>query len=86
MRIPNGERILEIWIDGENVFEEKINSPIGFGYFGDAISLISLDASVHKNPDYYVVPPDNRKANIAIGISILALMLSVILWIHEKRK
>ena len=86
MRIPNGERTLRIWIDDESTFEEKVNSPVRFWYFGNTVSLISLDASVHRNPDYYVVPPDNRKANVAIGISILALMLSAILWIHEKKK
>ena len=86
IRIPNGERTLVVRIDDKSTFEEKVNSPVGFWYFGNTVSLISLDTSVHKNPDYYVVPPDNRKANIAIGISILALMLSVILWIHEKRK
>lgn len=85
-RIPNGERTLTIWIDDESTFKEKVNSPVRFWYFGNTVSLLSLDAYVHRNPDYYIVPPDDKKADIAIGISILALMLSVILWIHEKRK
>ncbi|ALV62930.1 hypothetical protein ADU37_CDS12310 [Thermococcus sp. 2319x1] len=41
---------------------------------------------MHRNPDYYVVPPDERKTDIALGISTLALVFAIALWIREKRK
>ncbi|MCO6041300.1 hypothetical protein [Thermococcus alcaliphilus] len=85
IRIPDGRRLLQIKVD-EVVFSEMVNSPIRFWYFGNNISLISLDASLHRNPDYYVVPPNERKTNIALGISTLALVFGIALWIREKRK
>lgn len=85
IRVPDGRRFLQIKVDGAT-FSEMVNSPVGFLYFGNNISLISLDASLYRNPDYYVVLPSERKADIALGISTLALVLAIALWIREKRK
>lgn len=85
IRVPDGRRFLQIKVDGAT-FSEMVNSPVGFLYFGNNISLISLDASLYRNPDYYVVLPNERKADIALGISTLALVLAIALWIREKRK
>lgn len=88
-RNPDGTRYLYIKLDGSITFEMEVDSGIRLWYLGNtrgSFSLLSFDASLRRNPDYYVIPPDERKANIALGLSAVALIVSIILNIGRLRR
>lgn len=85
-RREDGTRYLWIEVD-DLAFSVDVNSGMRFLYIGSAISPLSFDASLRRNPSYYVVPPEQRRINFALGLSILALLFSAAsLFLVVKRK
>ncbi|GAB6102465.1 hypothetical protein JCM16138_16880 [Thermococcus atlanticus] len=79
IRNPDGTRHLHVLFDGMRIFEKEVDSGIRLWYLGGkGVDVLSFDASLRRNPDYYVVPSDERKTDIALGISLLAIALSLL--------
>ncbi|ADT85183.1 hypothetical protein [Thermococcus barophilus] len=76
-RREDGTRYLRIKVD-DLAFSTDVNSGIRLWYLGSAISPLSFDASLRRNPSYYVVPPEQRRISFALGLSFLALSLSTV--------
>ncbi|WP_324735370.1 hypothetical protein VFC49_09525 [Thermococcus sp. SY098] len=76
-RREDGTRYLRIKVD-DLAFSTDVNSGIRLWYMGESIISLSFDASLRRNPSYYVVPPEQRRIDLALGLSVLALSLSTV--------
>ncbi|WP_461866109.1 hypothetical protein [Thermococcus sp.] len=88
-RSPDGRRYLNMLVDDVYIFEDlEVDSGIRLWYLGGDgnFSLISFDAGLKRNPDYYIVPSDERKKDIALGLSAVALIVSIVLNLRRLRR
>ncbi len=89
-RSPDGRRYMDIQIDGVDIFKDfEVDSGMRLWYLGDSgenFNLISFDANLKRNPNYYVIPPDERKAELALFISTAALIVSIVLNLRRLRR
>ncbi|WP_456451072.1 hypothetical protein [Palaeococcus sp. (in: euryarchaeotes)] len=85
-RNPDGTRHLYIELDDMRILKKEVNSGMRLWYLGDkGVDVLSFEANLRRNPNYYVVPPDYTRTNISLGASLLALVLSLICVLREGK-
>ncbi len=85
-RSPDGRRYLDILVDDVYIVKSlEVDSGIRLWYAGKGVDVLSFDASLRRNPNYYVVPSDERKTDIALALSAAALILYILLNLRRLR-